>query len=161
MLTTHLPSTLAAAFPRLSHAPAQSQSASFETLQANPYLKSHPAGLWHFQNLNFSEREASTISGVERGPQQKSVKPTSHTAPLLYCYMRLLIPLPHGFPSPFQALIHNKSASHPKSQRFHTIPHDHRESLTAQVGCDQHAKEKTYTALLLSCYLPTPPICKG
>lgn len=109
----------------------------------------------------FWEREASTISGVEWGPQQKSVKSTSHTAPLLYCYTRLLIPLAHGFPSLFQALVHNTSASRPKSQRFHTIPQDHRESLTAQVGCDQHAKEKTYTVLLLSRYLPTPLICKG
>lgn len=82
-----------------AHAPAQTQSASFETLQANLHLKSHPAALRHFQNLNFSERKGSTISGVGWGPQQKSVKPTSHTAALLYCYMRLLIPLAHGFPS--------------------------------------------------------------
>lgn len=69
--------------PRRASSPlAQTQTSPFERLQANPCPKSHPAASRRFQNVHFSQRKGSTISGAGRGPQQKSVKPASHTAPL-------------------------------------------------------------------------------
>lgn len=47
--------------------------------------------------------------------------------------------------SSLQASLHNTSASCPKSQHFRTVPQNHAESLTAQLSCDRHAKEKKCT----------------
>lgn len=109
--------------------------------------------LRHFQNLNFSKRKGSTVSGVGWGPQQKSVKPTSRTAPILYCSMRLNSTctwLPLSRPC---FITHRLLA--PKANTSTPCPQNRTESLTAQLGCDRHAEEKNVCCT--SVVLPSNP----